>query len=96
MTSTNTDEGPSTDDDREIDMVDGNDKGNKTTSSQEDDDENHADVSDMEMDEAEPPRAKTTRYCVSYFRALDKRGYCGEFKNNFSYFSMKTYVLTTH
>ena len=33
------------------------------------------------------------RYIV---RAPDKRGYRGEFKDNFSYFSMKTYVVTPH
>ena len=30
------------------------------------------------------------------YRAPDKRGYRGEFKDNFSYFSMKMYVVTRH
>ena len=29
-------------------------------------------------------------------RAPDKKGYWGEFKDNFSYFSTKTYVVTLH
>ena len=33
---------------------------------------------------------------LSFHRAPDKRGYRGLFKDNFSYFSMKTYLNTPH
>ena len=33
---------------------------------------------------------------ISTNRALGKREYQGYFKDNFSYFSMKTYVVTSH
>ena len=60
--STVTDDGKTTDDDKDVDQGQGNDTQQSGMSScQADDDENNADVSDMETDEREPPRMKSTR-----------------------------------